>query len=197
VGIESQKVPKALNGNNGSWNRILFRDNCLEKHLERVPGTPAEFGEEFSIIEKVSPEDFWYAEDEVAVGNGLEHFFTQIFPKFHHPLLMTWWTEMAAFAWKSQQNFVTAVSTPDARKAIMKDTAIEVAINHLSHIGPGKAILLGIALIVELFQRFKMVFNTLVILRSLGIARTIYWRGVGHGRFSLQRGSKNARRYIL
>ena len=146
---------------------------------------------------EISPEDLWYAKDEMTVGNGLEHFFTQIFPKFHHPLLMTWWTEMAAFAWKSQQNFVTAVSTPDACKAIMKDAAIEVAINHLSHIGPEKAILLGKALIVELFQRFKMVFNALVILRSLGIARTIYWGGVGHGRFSLQRGSKNARRYIL
>ena len=88
VGIESQKVPKALNGNNGSWNRILFRDNCLEKHLEGVPGTPAEFGEEFSIIEKVSPEDFWYAEDEVAVGNGLEDLLTEPFSKLQHSLLV-------------------------------------------------------------------------------------------------------------
>ena len=77
MGIESQKVPKALNGNNGSWNRILFRNNCLEKHLEGVPGAPAELGEEPSIIEKVSPEDLRYAEDEVAVGHGLEDLLTE------------------------------------------------------------------------------------------------------------------------
>jgi hypothetical protein len=46
----------------------------------------------------------------------------------------------------------------------MNDAAIEVAVNNLSHIGPEKAILLGKALIIDLFQRFKIILNTLVIL---------------------------------
>ena len=52
-------------------------------------------------------------------------------------------------------------------KAIMEDATVKIAINDLSHIGSEKAILLGKALIVDLFQRFKVVFNALIILRVL------------------------------
>jgi len=55
----------------------------------------------------------------------------------------------------------------------MEDATVKIAINDLSHIGPEKAILLGKALIVDLFQGFKMIFNALVILRILRLARTI------------------------
>ena len=34
-------------------------------------------------------EGFWYAENEMAVRDGFEYSFTQVFPKFHHPFLMT------------------------------------------------------------------------------------------------------------
>jgi len=37
----------------------------------------------------------------MTVGDGLEHFFTQVFPKFYHPLLVARGTEMATFARKS------------------------------------------------------------------------------------------------
>ena len=49
----------------------------------------------------------------------------------------------------------------------MKDATVKITINDLSHIGPEKAILLGKVLIVDLFQRFKIVVNALVILRVL------------------------------
>ncbi len=80
---------------------------------------------------------------------------------------------MPSLTRESKQVLVATIVTPDTCKAVMQDTAIKVAINHLPHIGSEKAILLGKAFIIDLFQRFKMVFNTLVILRSLGIARTI------------------------
>jgi hypothetical protein len=45
-----------------------------------------------------------------------------------------------------------------------------IAVNDLPHVGPKKAILFGKAIIVNLFQRFKMVLNALVVLRFLGFA---------------------------
>ena len=98
VRIKTQEIPKGLDGNNGAGDGILLRDNGLEKDFQRVPCTSAQFGEESSIIEEIFPEDFWYAEDEMTVRYGLEDFFTEPFPEFNHPLLMTGGTEMAAFA---------------------------------------------------------------------------------------------------
>ncbi len=80
--VVSQKITKGLDGNNGSGNRTLLGDNGLEKHFQYIPGTPAEFGEQFSVIEKVSSAYFWYAEDEMAVGNGFEDFLAEPFTKF-------------------------------------------------------------------------------------------------------------------
>lgn len=55
-------------------------------------------GEDSSIIEEVSPEDLWYAKNEMTVWYGLEHFLIQPFPKFHHSLLVAERAEVAALA---------------------------------------------------------------------------------------------------
>ena len=85
-----------------------------------------------------------------------------------------------------QQIFVAAIAAPDTCKAIMQDATVKIAINDLSHIGPEKTILLGKALIVDLFQRFKIVLNALIILRCLWFAWLIDGRHVGHSLFSLK-----------
>ena len=46
------------------------------------------------LIKKVTPEDFGQAEGEVAVGDGLEDFFTEPLPEFYHPLLMAGGAEL-------------------------------------------------------------------------------------------------------
>jgi hypothetical protein len=66
----------------------------------------------------------------------------------------------------------------------MQDTAIKVAINHLPHIESEKAILLGKTLVIDLLKRLEMVFNALVILRILRLARAINRRNIGHWLFS-------------
>ena len=58
---------------------------------------------------------------------------------------------------------MAAIATPDTCKAIVQDAAIKIAIDDLSDIGPKKAILLGKALIIGLFQCLKMILNTLII----------------------------------
>jgi len=68
----------------------------------------------------------------------------------------------------------------------MEDATVKIAINDFSHIGPEKAILLGKALIVDLFQRFKIVLNALIILRVLWFTWLINGRRVGHGLFFLK-----------
>jgi hypothetical protein len=37
VRVETQEIPKALDGNDGAGDCILLRDNGLEKHFQRVP----------------------------------------------------------------------------------------------------------------------------------------------------------------
>ena len=47
-----------------------------------------------------------------------------------------------------------------------------------------KAILPGKALIIDLFKLFKMILNTLIVLRVLRFSRAIYRKDVGHGLIS-------------
>ena len=70
---------------------------------------------------------------------------------------------MPSFARKCQQIFVAAVSAFHSGKAIMKDATGKEAVDHMSHIGPEKAMLLGIPLITDLFQVFKIVLDAPVV----------------------------------
>lgn len=88
VRVESQEIPEALDGDDGAGDCILLWDNGLEKHFQRVPCTSAQFGEESPIIEEVSPEDLWYAKNEMTVWYSLEHFLTEPFPEFHRSVLV-------------------------------------------------------------------------------------------------------------
>jgi len=75
------------------------------KILSRFP-SPAvggtEIGEQLSVIEEIAAQSrrggIGYAEDEMAVRNPLQDFFTQPFPEFHHPLLVTGGAKMSSFA---------------------------------------------------------------------------------------------------
>jgi hypothetical protein len=88
VGIESKKITKRLYGNSGAGHSILLRCGLLEKLLQRFPATSAQLRKEFSVEEKISAEDFGYAEDEMAVRDCLDHFLAQPFSEFNDPLLM-------------------------------------------------------------------------------------------------------------
>ena len=90
-----------------------------------------------------------------------------------------------------------AFTTPDTGKATAKDAAIKVAIDNLPHIGPMKSILLGKKVIINLLKLFKMVLNTLIVLRVLRLSRAIYRRDVGHGLISPMTEYRNTRRLIL
>jgi hypothetical protein len=68
----------------------------------------------------------------------------------------------------------------------VQDPAVKIAINDLSHIGPKKSIFLGKPLIIDLFKRIEMIFNTMIILRVLWFAGLVYGRRVGHGLFFLK-----------
>ena len=106
VRIESQKIAERLNGNDGARNCLLFpaKDGIfdwhgfLEKRLQCFPAASTQFEEKSSIIEEVSSEELWNAKNKMTVRYGLEDFFTEPFPEFHRPLLMTRWTEVAALA---------------------------------------------------------------------------------------------------
>jgi len=120
-------------------------------------------------------------ENEMAVRDSFEHFLTQPLPEFHYPFLMTRWTEVPPFTGKREQKLMTTVTAPHSSKAVVEDATIKITVNNLLHIWPKKTVLLGKTLIIDLLKRLEMVFNALVILRILRLARTINRRRVGHG----------------
>ena len=164
VRVESQEIPNGLDGNDGAGDCILLRDNGLEKDFQGVPCTSAQFGEESSVIEEVSPEDLGYAKSEMTVRYGLKHFFTEPFPEFHHPFSMTRWTEMSALAREGKKVFMPAASTLHTGEAIMEDAAIEVPIDNLPYVGAEEAVLPRKDLIVDLVQSLEVVLHTLIVL---------------------------------
>jgi len=85
---------------NGPRNGPLFRYGFPEIFFQGFPAATAEIGEQLSVIEEISAQDFGYAEDEMSVRNGLQNFFTQPFVEFHHPFLMARWTKMATLTRK-------------------------------------------------------------------------------------------------
>ena len=79
---------------------------------------------------------------------------------------------------------MATVATSDAGKAIMEDATIQIAVYHLFHIRPEKAIALDKALIIDLLKSLKIILNTLVVLGVPGSSRPIEGGGVGHGLIS-------------
>lgn len=58
---------------------------------------------------------------------------------------------------------MTAVVAFNTSKSIMRVTTIKIAVNHLSHISPEKAILSFKALLICLLKSIKMISNTTII----------------------------------
>jgi hypothetical protein len=117
----------------------------------------------------------------MAVRHGFQDLFTNPFPEFHHPLLMTRRTKVPSFARKFEQKLVAAFATSDTCKTIMKDTAIKIALYNVFHIGTEKAILLCEPVIMNLLQCLEMIFNALIIFRKFRFAWSVDSRCVGHG----------------
>ena len=59
---------------------------------------------------------------------------------------------------------MSALSASNTGKSIMKDTTIEIAIDHLFHIGAEETVLFGKMLVINLLKSVKIIFNTLIIL---------------------------------
>ena len=91
--------------------------------------------------EEISPEDFGYAEGEVAVRYGLEDLLTKPFTKFHHTFLMAGGAEVPAFAREGQEILVATIFAFNAGETIVEDAAIKIAVDHLLRISTEEATL--------------------------------------------------------
>ena len=75
------------------------------------------------------------------------------------------------------------IATPDTCKAVVENATVQVPINDLFHVGPEKAILFYKPSIIDLFQLFKMIFNTPIILGILRFSGLVNRGYVGQGLF--------------
>jgi hypothetical protein len=94
MGIEPQEIAKGLDGDDRAGDGIPLWNRLPKKELQGFPGAAAQIGKKVPIIEEIPPQDLREAEDEMPMGNLLEHLATEPFPEFHHPFLMAGGTEM-------------------------------------------------------------------------------------------------------
>ena len=109
MSVEAEEIAKGLDGDNRAGNRILFRNDLLKKNFQGFPSTTAQLMQKLSIIEKVPAQDLRDAEDEMPVGDLLEHMDAEPLSEFHHPLLMAGRAKMTTLAGEGQKVLVVAV----------------------------------------------------------------------------------------
>lgn len=70
---------------------------------------------------------------------------------------------------------MAAFSTPDSRKSVVQDAAVEEAVDHLLHIGTEKTISFckTVVPVAAGLKRIETVFDTLIILRLLGLSEPV------------------------
>jgi hypothetical protein len=173
VGIEPQEIAKGLDGDDGAGDGIPLRDRRLKKDLQGFPGAAAQVGKKVAIIEKIPAQDLREAEDEMPMGNLLEHVGTEPFPEFHHPLLMAGGTEMTALAGKGQEIFMLTIRAFHPGKAVVQVATVQVAGNDRLEVGPPEPVPPFEPILVDLNKGFKMVFHAPVVIGGLGIPRAV------------------------
>ena len=97
------------------------------------------------------------------MGYRLDHLLTQPLTKLHDTLLMTGRTKVPALAGEGQKIFVTAVCAFDTGKSIVEVATIKITMNDAGNIRPKESILPLKPFLIDLFECFKMSFNTLII----------------------------------
>jgi hypothetical protein len=68
----SDEIAKRLHSNDGAGDGVVLRDCLLDENLQSVPGTAAQVGQEFSIIEEIFSQNLRDAKDDMPMGNLFE-----------------------------------------------------------------------------------------------------------------------------
>jgi len=95
---------------------------------------------------------------------GLEDLLKEALAELHHPFLVAGGAEVATLTREGNKVFMSAALAPHTGEAIMEDAAMQVAIDELPYVGTEEAVLLRKDLIVDLFQSFKVILHTLIVL---------------------------------
>jgi hypothetical protein len=96
--MESQKIPKRLDGDDHPRNRTPLRNGLPKKHPQAFPDTATQFREKRSVIKKIPPEDLGDAEDKMTMGDLFQNLSAHPFAKLDHSLLVAARTEVSALA---------------------------------------------------------------------------------------------------
>ena len=79
TGRNIERVSEGLDGVDGAGDGIPLRHRLLKKELQGFPSAATQVGKKIPVIEKIPPQDLREAEDEMPVGNLLEHVGTEPF----------------------------------------------------------------------------------------------------------------------
>ena len=71
---------------------------------------------------------------------------------------------MSSFARKGQQISMAAFPTFDPCKSVMQDAAVQVAVDDLFDVRPEETVFRCKLVVIDLFQFFEIVLDTLVVL---------------------------------
>ena len=168
------KVSECLYGDNRARNCFFVSLSGCIKFFKRFPTAPAKTWKQLAVIKKVPSKDFRNSKYDMSVSNRFYNLAAQPVTEFNNTLLVAGRAKMPAFAWKSQQVFVSAFFAFDPRKSVMQNAAIKVAINYLFDIRTEKAILPGKPVIIDLFKGFKMILHALIVGWDIRISPEVY-----------------------
>lgn len=86
--LQCEKIAKSMNGNHSPRSGLLIRAGSPQEDIKAFPGTSAQLAQEFPVIQKIAPNDFWERENDVSMWNLCQNLSAKKLAKFHHPLLM-------------------------------------------------------------------------------------------------------------
>jgi hypothetical protein len=130
-----------LKSNDCAGDGIVFRTVSWINTIRDSQARAAEIGQKLPAVEEVSAEDCRDTEDDMPVGDLLEHIHVEPLPEFSHALLVTGGVDVAARAGESHEIFMAAILAFHTGKAVVQIAAIEIARDHLLDRGPPESVL--------------------------------------------------------
>jgi len=80
---------------------------------------------------------------------------------------------MPSFAGKREKTLMTAATTLNSGKSVMKDTAVQILVYYFFYMGPQVAVFLAESSVISSLKFFVVIFYAAVICSGLGLSPSV------------------------
>lgn len=161
MGIPVELISIALNGPNGSWDRLLSQFG-FALLSQRLPGTAGELSEQSAVATKRRPQHPGNRPDLLAVVDCFQNLVRHPLDQGSHPFGLTSRTEVSGLTGEGEQIFRATMGTADAGQTMMIDPALQKPLNRSFNDRAQRAIVLLVKVGIALLELLPVAFQTLV-----------------------------------